>query len=491
MNKDSLITSSVEKLCSLAESLVTPDRVAEAVEIPYDPDKCSAKSAAAMLGISIPMLSTACGYPVLEIGGMTSIWVGTHYEPISEGQKKKVVQAFAKGAGLLRPNILTSDFKREFDKSFSSYGKPDVVFPKPNGGVQGIVFLDGVLSFQGSRHRFVDGHRPEDLSTYCIPTKYYAKAQCEKWEKFLSEAIPNEDSRRYVLASFANALAGDPMKAQKILLLIGAAGAGKSTLIEAIAGCIGHHNVMRTDNLAQITRDDSRHRMRLAHATLCVSADASENIGDKDALKMIVSKEPIIARKLYAEPLEITPRASLVVASNEMGLSYVLSDPGVARRFDIVSFRKAKDEKKRDSGLIYALTTEEAKGGIGMSMATALIEHLKAHDGMLLRPEVLEQELERLKVEGDPFMSWMEACGLSCKESDHNMVEVHQDAAMESFRTYCLGNGYNTWAMRKFKGRLRALNLEEKGRHGGKHSFMFYCRDLNLARASRVISMVP
>jgi hypothetical protein len=126
-----------------------------------------------------------------------------------------------------------------------------------------------------------------------------------------------------------------------------------------------------------------------------------------------------------------------------------------------------------------------------MSMAKALIEHLSKHDGMLLRPQVLEHELERLKIEGDPFMSWMEACGLSASAEDHNIVEVHQDAAMESFKTYCLSNGYNTWAMRKFKGRLRALNLEEQGKHGGKHSFMFYCRDLNLARASRVISMVP
>jgi len=490
MNRDLEISKAVERLCQIAESLVTPEKVEEAVEIPYDPDKCSAKSAAAMLGISIPMLSVACGNPVLEIGGFTSIWTGTHYEPVSEGQKKKVLQAFARGAGLLRPTILTSDFKREFDKSFSAYGKPEVVFPLPNQGVRGINFLDGVLTFHGPRHRFVDGHRMEDLSTYCIPTLYHRKQKSARWEQFLEEAIPDPDARRYVLASFGNAIAGDPMKAQKILLLIGAAGAGKSTLIEAIAQCIGSQNVMRTDNLSQITKDDSRHRIRLGHATLCVSADASENIGDKDALKMIVSKEPIVARRLYHEPLEITPRASLVVASNEMGLSYVLSDPGVARRFDIVSFRSAKSEKQRDSSLIYALSTEEAMGGIGISMAEALIEHLAAHNGMFLRPAVLEQELERLKIEGDPFMSWMAASGISPDKRTENTVEVHQDAAMESFRQYCLNNGYNTWAMRKFKGRLRDLNLPESGKHGGKHSFIFYVTDLQLAKISRVIPIV-
>ena len=38
--------------------------------------------------------------------------------------------------------------------------------------------------------------------------------------------------------------------------------------------------------------------MKLAHATLCVSADASANLGDKDSLKMIVSKERIMPEAL-------------------------------------------------------------------------------------------------------------------------------------------------------------------------------------------------
>jgi hypothetical protein len=107
-----------------------------------------------------------------------------------------------------------------------------------------------------------------------------------------------------------------------------------------------------------------------------------------------------------------------------------------------------------------------------------------------LRPTILEEELERLKIEGDPFMSWMAASGISPDKKTENTVEVHQDAAMESFRQYCLNNGYNTWAMRKFKGRLRDLNLQESGKHGGKHSFVFYVTDLKLAKISRVIPLV-
>lgn len=488
MKTGTTVDASVQSLCAIAENVVTPEKISEIVEVPYDPDKCSAKSAAAMLGIAIPSLSQACGTPVLDIGGLTSIWCGTHYEPISDAQKSKVVKAFALGAGLLKPSILTSDFTREFERSFSSSAKPDAVFGY-GCGVRGINFIDGVLTIKGSEEAFRPGHKPEDLTTYCIPAEWKEGKRSSVWDGFMVEAIPDESSRQYVLAMFANAIAGDPFNAQKILLLIGAAGAGKSTMIEAIAGCIGFQNVMRTDNLAQITKDDSRHRMKLAHATLCVSADASEKIGDKDALKMIVSKEPIIARKLYSEPVEIRPRASLVVASNEMGLSYVLSDPGVARRFDIVNFRTAKDLKKRDIKLHEKLATETARGGIGISLGQALLAEAKRGNGKLERPEVIEKELQRLKVEGDPFLSWMENTGLSTDPDHHNTVVAHQDDLHDSFKTYCANHGYNTWSIRRFKGRLRALNLNENGCHGGKHSYTFYVKDLKLLTLRRSLNM--
>lgn len=488
MNADSTIVTAINTLCEVAKNMVNPDKIIEIVEIPYEPDKCSAKSAAAMLGIAIPTLSKTIGHPLLELGGMTSIWCGTHYEPITDAQRKQIIRAFANGAKLLKPSILTSDFNREFERSFSASAVPRNVFGY-GGPLLGINFMDGVLCVKGEKEVFLSGHRPEDLSTYCIPAKWKEAQKHDKWESFMVEAIPDDESRQYVLAMFANAIAGDPFNVQKIMLLIGAAGAGKSTMIEAIAGCIGYQNVMRTDNLQQITKDDSRHRMKLAHATLCISADASEKIGDKDALKMIVSKEPIIARKLYAEPIEIRPRASLVVASNEMGLSYVLSDPGIARRFDIINFKQAKSWSERDINLHHKLSTDSARGGIGISLGMALLAEAKKNKGKIDRPKAIEEELNRLRIEGDPFMSWMVAVGLSTESEDHNTAALHQDDLHSSFTSYCAQHGYNTWSIRRFKGRLRALNLPEEGRQGGKHCYTFFVKDLNLLRLGRLLKM--
>ena len=200
----------------------------------------------------------------------------------------------------------------------------------------------------------------------------------------------------------------------------------------------------------------------------------------------VVSKEPIIARKLYQEPIEVKPRASLIVASNEMGFTYSLSDPGVARRFDIITFNNAKAADKMDGQLHEKLATESARACIAQALCTALEKSL-ALDGRLLRPSILQEQLDRLKAEGDPFSAWMQASGISIDLPDGSgTIEVHQDVAYTSFRAYCVENGYNNWSVRKFKARLRGLNLKETGKRGGKHSYEFFLVDIQLCRANQL-----
>lgn len=473
------------RLCELANTMVTPDFIISTIGIEYDPAKISARSSAALLAAFIPACAREFGIPIVEMGGVALIWCETHFAPLGDGTKTEVMRSFARPAGLLKPAVLTQEFNREFSRGFAIYASPMAVFgtmhPK-----RGLNFEDGMVVFDSGEAELHEGHQPEWLATFCIPCASNRRLTDRNWTTFLNETIPDAEIRTYTLAMMANAVAGDPVRAQKILLLIGAAGAGKSTLIEAIASMVGGHNVMRTDNLAQITKDDSRHRMRLAQATLCVSADASDNLGDKDALKMIVSKEPIIARKLYAEPVEVMPRASLIVASNEAGFSYALSDPGVERRFDIVTFSHAKPEGQRDGTLIDKLKDTACQAAIGQTLLNALSTELVRGKGKLVRPQQMVEELEQLRVEGDPIMSWMNDSGLSINIEKGSVV-VHQTAALESFRSFCAKSGYAAWSMRKFKSRLRALKVVAHGKRGKTHDYEFGLEDAMAAKSAMLL----
>lgn len=475
----------VERLCELAGTMVTPQFIISTVGIDYDPAKISARSSAALLAAFIPACSREMNIPIIEMGGVTMVWCGTHFMPLSERQRTRVMRSFAAPAGLLKPSVLTQEFSREYARGFAIYASPVEVFgthsPRP-----GLNFEDGLVVFEYGVPKLDQGHEPEWLCTYCIPCDSTRNLTSKNWDVFLDETLPDMTVRSYTLAMMANAIAGDPVRAQKILLLIGAAGAGKSTLIEAVAAVVGTHNVMRTDNLAQLTRDDSRHRMKLAQATLCISADASDNLGDKDALKMIVSKEPIIARKLYSEPVEVVPRASLIVASNESGFSYALSDPGVERRFDIVMFMHAKPESERDGTLIDKLKDMSCQAAIGISLLKHLTAELKAGSGKLLRPKVMRDELEQLRIEGDPIMSWLNDSGLSIA-LDKGTIIVHQVVLLDSFRAFCVRSGYAAWSMRKFKARMRALKVVAHGRRGKTHDYEFGLVDLSAAKNAMLV----
>jgi phage/plasmid-associated DNA primase len=476
----------VSRLCELAETIVTPGLIISTIGIEYDPAKISARSSAALLAAFIPACAKDLNIPVIEMGGITLIWCKTHFNPVGEHDKTRILRSFAKPAGLLKPAVLTQEFNREFSRGFANYASPVTVFGNQQPR-RGLNFEDGLVVFDSGKPVLCEGHEPQWLSTYCIPCTSSRSFTDKTWNVFLEETIPCAEVRRYTLAMMANAIAGDPVRAQKILLLIGAAGAGKSTLIEAIVAVIGTHNVMRSDNLAQITKDDSRHRMRLAQATLCVSADASDNLGDKDALKMIVSKEPIIARKLYSEPVEVVPRASLIVASNEAGFTYALSDPGVERRFDIVTFSHAKPESERDGKLIDRLRDKACQAAIGCSLLSAMANELEVGRGRLTRPDAMVRELYQMRVEGDPIMGWLNDSGVKIAIQSGS-VEVHQTQALESFRTYCLRSGYAPWSMRKFKSRLRSLKVKAHGRRGKTHDYEFGIDDLEAAKQAMLVS---
>jgi len=186
------------------------------------------------------------------------------------------------------------------------------------------------------------------------------------------------------------------MHAQRMLLL--------STLIDAVVATIGKQNACRVDDLRNLTKDESRYRIDLANHILCICGDASGNLGNKDVLKQIVSKEEISGRRLYREVEYFVPRASLVVASNEIGFTHALGDSGISRRIDIVQFNNPVDEKNRDPFIGKKLAAPKEQREMVMDMIDCLLE-MQNNFGRMVRPDSLAQALDDLRYDGDTFLS--------------------------------------------------------------------------------------
>lgn len=468
----------ISKLLHLASTLER-ESIESFIRSEYDPRRTSSEKSAAIVAIAIIEAAKSVGTPIISLGGSLHVWCNTHYIKISSESTEALKEAFAQAAGWTIVDTAVTKFIKEFTRVLLRQSEPAKVFGGEFKLLQGMTFEDGVVIIkEDGKWGFRRGHMPNEVSTFCIPDRFKSQRKESKvWSSFVERLIPSEEQRKYVLSSLGNSICGDPLNAQKMLILLGAAGAGKSTLIEAVCNLVGKNNVMRVDTLAQLTADDSRHRMGLAYNTLCVCGDASDRLGNKDVLKQIVSKEEITARLLFSEPIKIKPKSSVVIATNEIGFTHALSDGGLSRRMDIIMFDKGLSEKDRDANLLNKLSSEEAKRVIGRELMMALIYHSELNAYKLVRPAEIEKSLDALRQDGDALLSFIAMNGLTLVKAENHKISIHQDDLLTQFNQFCLANGFKSMSMRKLKGKCRSFGIESESCRGNKHRYHLYIGD--------------
>ena len=435
-----------------------------------NPEK--AISASALPSAVATVISWACeevGMPILVFGGNIYIYNGKYY---SRGELRALMFESLKKLSHPWALINDSEFVKKVEKNLqlaSSTHRNGV-----NMNPRGINFEDGTLLITRHKTEFVE-HSHQRVFTYCLPFKYHGiRVKSDVWQPFIEQIIPEQQYREYTLASLANSIAGDPMYAQRMLLLMGVGASGKSTLIEAVTAAIGKNNVCNIDDLKNLTKDDSRYRIDLANNILCVCGDASGNIGNKDVLKQIVSKEELSGRRLYKEVEYFTPRASLIVASNEIGFTHVLSDSGISRRLDIIEFRNPIAEDKRDPHIGRKLEQENEQREMILDMVDALVKMQNEHDGKMVRPERLVNTLEKLKKEGDTFLSFLEHAGLeTCPEAGPSCIWLKQKQLADMFNDYRQDNRNGSISTNKVKQKARDHGAVEKSAGGNGDKYLF------------------
>jgi phage/plasmid-associated DNA primase len=453
----------IEKITSMSDK-ARVDLVGEDKKIPQ---KAMPSSLAAVINWAANEAST----PVLMLGQVVHLFNGRYYEA---GKMYEIMEAALRRLSLPISFANDPDVLRATEKSLGvcldRYGSDLDMNPK------GLNFMDGRLMISQSQLEFIEGHDHRSVFTYCLPFNYYGdREESLVWAKFINQIIPNEEMRRYVLASFINAIAGDPMHAQRMLLLMGVGASGKSTLIDAVVATIGKQNACRVDDLRNLTKDESRYRIDLANHILCICGDASGNLGNKDVLKQIVSKEEISGRRLYREVEYFVPRASLIVASNEIGFTHALGDSGISRRIDIVQFNNPVDEKNRDPFIGKKLAAPKEQREMVMDMIDCLLE-MQNNFGRMVRPESLAQALDDLRYDGDTFLSFLGASGLEiikAKDEGPDSLWIHQSDLFSAFNYFCGMNGNKLGTMRTLKGKCKSHGVVQESAGKRQHKFLF------------------
>lgn len=98
-----------------------------------------------------------------------------------------------------------------------------------------VALLDGLLRVRDMK---LLPHTPDHFHTECVPVRYEDDCPGEVSERFITQAIPDEDARETFFELAGCWLMGEP-RFQKILVLVGKPGTGKDTLITMVGSLLG------------------------------------------------------------------------------------------------------------------------------------------------------------------------------------------------------------------------------------------------------------
>ena len=220
------------------------------------------------------------------------------------------------------------------------------------------VFNNGTLELDTGTFR---ESRSEDYASIIMDYNYQPDAPCPMWEQFIRQVTDGDGHRELLLQYIAGYVLFPDCRHQKIFVLLGSGGNGKSVYLDVLAQVYGPKNVSHlephdlTEQFKQIMLKDS---------LLNLATEINDRFTESaQRLKAISAGESVTDSYKGKDNINFYPRAKLVFAANEMPSSDYVR--GLDRRLmfcdfpmKFVDYPSKPNELKKDINLISKLLTE-------------------------------------------------------------------------------------------------------------------------------------
>lgn len=196
-----------------------------------------------------------------------------------------------------------------------------------------LTFQNGTLEIETGTFR---DHNPSDYCSIIMDYDYDPGARCPVWENFIEDVTDEEPRRAEILQFLAGYVLMNDCRFQKIFLLIGSGGNGKSVYLEIIQKLFGDTNVTHVEptGLAQEFQ-----RIRLKDSLLNIGSDINSDFSRgeiREWLLKVADGTSIQACYKGMNHIDFIPRCKLVYACNAMPTAEIVN--GLNRRMQFVDF---------------------------------------------------------------------------------------------------------------------------------------------------------
>lgn len=226
-----------------------------------------------------------------------------------------------------------------------------------------------VLTFQNGTLEIETGNfRDFSQADYCsiiMTYDYDPDATCPTWEQFIDDVTDNEPRRAENLQFIAGYTLFSDCRHQRVFILVGSGGNGKSVYLEIIQKLFGDANVTHVEPTGLIHEFQ---RIRLKDSLLNIGSDINSDFSKgeiREWLLKIADGTSIQACYKGMDHVDFIPRCKLVYACNALPTAEIIN--GLNRRMQFIDFPcqyvETPDpnnprQKQRDIGLVNRLLAE-------------------------------------------------------------------------------------------------------------------------------------
>ena len=289
-----------------------------------------------------------------------------------------------------------------------------------------------VINFENGMYdavkRRIYGHNPKAMSINQIPWEYDPKADHGSGieiEKFLTQAIPDKDDREMLLEYIGLCCTIDTSQ-QKMLVICGEGGTGKSTIINLIQELVGKRN---TSNVAmsKLSKDFQAIRMmgKLLNACADLEIDA---LDDVSTIKKLIGEDAISDSFKGKDVISFDNYAKLLFSTNELPIVRNEKTEGFFRRLMVLTMDVQPDY--RDPKLYERLKAEIP---YLLHLAMEALNRMYKR-GYILESESSKQKVKQLRDDSDTIEAFLNA-GYTRTPDETQRVE--RSELFDKYTEYC------------------------------------------------------
>ena len=338
------------RFASLLNSMVGVQRCVQDVVLKFAKKNASIKNGELLRTMPLQFDNVA----VCSINGRVHYWNGRFYEPLDEDEFTKFLLRFMNSCNVQAEayNQLQLISKACYNVAKSKKVRVDT---------SKVVFANGI--YDVNTKTFAKGFDPNVIQINACDYDYELQEPM-LWKSFLTQVLPDKPSQD-TLQMFLGAtlLPRTEAKIEKMLTLFGSGANGKSVVYETVKGVLGADSVSNfgIDELVSDS-DKKRNIADINGKRLNYCSEIRSFLGKDmydDALKMLVSGEPIVARAMYGNNFH-SRDIPLLMANTNWNMERISMSPALRRRIMQLSFNVSIPIEGQDKTLHRKLQREYA-----------------------------------------------------------------------------------------------------------------------------------